>query len=58
MPKLNHEQSSIQKPTQHPGNAVYDPMPDTRAPPDSPLWGRRGGRGAGVSDADAWSVEQ
>ena len=39
MPKLNHEQSSIEKPTQHPGNEVYYPMPDICTPPYSPLWG-------------------
>ena len=43
--------ASIGKPIQQPGTADSKPMPDTRAPPDSPLRGRRGGRGAGVSGA-------
>jgi len=46
--------ASIGKPIQQPGTADSNPTPDTRAPPDSPLRGRRGGRGAGVSDADTW----
>ena len=50
--------ASIGKPIPHPGEATPIPCSIPAPRPTAPYGGRRGGRGAGVSDADTWSVEQ